>query len=73
MVAGQVRQLKVRNLAGEMVPLGSVATVNESGGPALVIRYNGITAAAVNGASLPGVSSGMVSRNAAICSGVSAM
>lgn len=58
----QVRQLKVRNLAGEMVPLGSVATVSESGGPALVIRYNGITAAAVNGASLPGVSSGTVTQ-----------
>lgn len=56
----QVRNLKVRNLAGEMVPLGSVAAVSESGGPALVIRYNGITAAAVNGASLPGVSSGTV-------------
>ena len=56
----QVRQLKVRNLSGEMVPLGSVAAVTESGGPALVIRYNGITAAAVNGASQPGVSSGTV-------------
>jgi multidrug efflux pump len=56
----QVRQLKVRNLKGEMVPLGSVATVSESGGPALVIRYNGITAAAVNGGSVPGVSSGTV-------------
>jgi multidrug efflux pump len=56
----QVRNLKVRNSAGEMVPLGSVASVTESGGPALVIRYNGITAAAVNGASLPGVSSGTV-------------
>jgi multidrug efflux pump len=41
-----------------MVPLGSVASVNDSGGPALVIRYNGATAAAINGASLPGVSSG---------------
>jgi multidrug efflux pump len=56
----QVRQLKVRNLSGEMVPLGSVASVNDSGGPALVIRYNGATAAAINGASLPGVSSGTV-------------
>jgi multidrug efflux pump len=56
----QVRQLKVRNLSGEMVPLGSVAAITESGGPALVIRYNGITAAAVNGASQPGVSSGTV-------------
>jgi multidrug efflux pump len=41
-----------------MVPLGSVSSVNEVGGPALVIRYNGITAAAVNGGSSPGVSSG---------------
>jgi multidrug efflux pump len=56
----QVRQLKVRNLSGEMVPLGSVASVEDSGGPALVIRYNGKTAAAINGASLPGVSSGTV-------------
>jgi multidrug efflux pump len=43
-----------------MVPLGSVAHVSEIGGPALVIRYNGKTAAAVNGGSLPGVSSGTV-------------
>lgn len=56
----QVRQLKVRNLAGEMVPLGSVSSITETGGPALVIRYNGVTAAAVNGASLPGVSTGTV-------------
>ena len=56
----QVRQLKVRNLAGEMVPLGSVTQVSEIGGPALVIRYNGVTAAAMNGGSLPGVSTGTV-------------
>jgi len=56
----QVQQLKVRNLAGQMVPLGSVAQVSETGGPALVIRYNSVTAAAVNGGSLPGVSSGTV-------------
>src|SRR5204863_5975040 len=48
----QVRQLKVRNGKGEMVPLGSVAEIKETGGPALVIRYNGVTAAAVNGGSL---------------------
>ena len=58
----QVRQLKVRNQKGEMVPLGSVASVSPTGGPALVIRYNGVTAAAVNGSSLPGVSSGTVIR-----------
>jgi multidrug efflux pump len=55
-----VRQLKVRNQKGEMVPLGSVASVSPTGGPGLVIRYNGVTAAAVNGSSLPGVSSGTV-------------
>jgi multidrug efflux pump len=58
----QVRQLKVRNSAGEMVPLGSVASIKPTGGPALVIRYNGATAAAVNGSSAPGVSSGTVIR-----------
>lgn len=56
----QVRQLRVRNSKGEMVPLGSVANISPKGGPALVIRYNGVTAAAVNGGSLPGVSSGTV-------------
>jgi len=56
----QVRQLKVRNAEGRMVPLGSVSSINDIGGPALVIRYNGVTAAAINGGSLPGVSSGSV-------------
>ncbi len=58
----QVRQLKVRNSDGQMVPLGSVAEITPVGGPALVVRYNGVTAAAVNGGSLPGVSSGTVIR-----------
>jgi multidrug efflux pump len=56
----QVRQLKVRNSNAEMVPLGSVTNISAVGGPALVVRYNGVTAAAVNGGSLPGVSSGIV-------------
>ncbi|MGD9722662.1 MAG: efflux RND transporter permease subunit [Pirellulales bacterium] len=56
----QVRQLKVRNDQDEMVPLGSLADIQETGGPALVVRYNAVTAAAVNGGSLPGVSSGTV-------------
>jgi len=45
-----------------MVPLGSVASITEIAGPALVVRYNGKTAAAINGGSLPGVSSGTVIR-----------
>jgi len=59
----QVRQLKLRNANGEMVPLGSVAEISAIGGPAIVSRYNGVTAAAVNGGSLPGVSSGAVIKS----------
>jgi hydrophobe/amphiphile efflux-1 (HAE1) family protein len=55
-----VRQLKVRNAGGQMVPIGSIAVVRPIGGPAMVTRYNGVAAAAINGASLPGVSSGEV-------------
>ncbi len=58
----QVQQLKVRNVTGQMVPLGSVSNISETGGPGLIIRYNGVTAAAVNGSSLPGVSTGTVIR-----------
>jgi multidrug efflux pump len=55
-----VRQLKVRNSKGEMIPLGTVATVHDSSGPVMVTRYNLYPAAAVSGNSLPGVSSGTV-------------
>jgi multidrug efflux pump len=58
--AEDVRQLKVRNSAGEMVPLATVATVEDVGGPLMITRYNMRTAAPLNGASLPGVSSGTV-------------
>jgi multidrug efflux pump len=53
-----VRRLDVRAPSGEMVPLGTVAHVRETSGPTMVVRYNMWPAAAVNGASLPGVSSG---------------
>src|SRR5262249_21319838 len=55
-----VKLLKVRNADGDMVPLGSVAEVRDSAGPMQVIRYNMFPAAQVNGASLPGVSTGDV-------------
>jgi multidrug efflux pump len=55
-----VKLLQVRNRDGKMVPLGSVADVRPVGGPVMVTRYNNKTAAAINGASLPGVSSGDV-------------
>ncbi len=55
-----VRQLKVRNADGDMVPLGSVAEVQDSAGPIQITRYNMFPAAAINGAFLPGVSTGEV-------------
>jgi len=55
-----VRQLKVRNGDGDMVPLGAVSDVQDSAGPVQITRYNMFPAAAINGASLPGVSTGQV-------------
>ncbi|MEW6354056.1 MAG: efflux RND transporter permease subunit [Pseudomonadota bacterium] len=57
-VASDIMQLKTRNAAGEMVPLGSVLTVNPSYGPDRVLRYNGYLSADLNGAPAPGFSSG---------------
>ena len=56
----QISQFRVRNAAGGMVPLGAVCSVYESSGPSMVLRYNGVSAAAVNGSTAPGVSSGAV-------------
>jgi multidrug efflux pump len=55
-----IRQLKVRNADGDVVPLGAVAEVQDSAGPVQITRYNMLPAAAINGASLPGVSTGDV-------------
>src|SRR5581483_106958 len=54
----QIKLLKVRNSRGEMVPLGTVLSVKEVGGPLLVTRYNMYPAAVVVGGARPGVSSG---------------
>jgi multidrug efflux pump len=53
-----VKQLKVRNARGDMVPLSSVVDIKPRGGPLLIMRYNGKTAATINGASAPTMSSG---------------
>ncbi len=58
MQAADVQQLKVRNADGKMVPLGTVAEVQDIGGPVMVTRYNTYTAAAVNGNTAPGTSTG---------------
>jgi multidrug efflux pump len=53
-----IAQLKVRNNAGAMVPLGSLVNVSETTGPDTAMRYNGFRAADLNGAAAPGSSSG---------------
>jgi multidrug efflux pump len=60
--AESVKQLKVRNVDGDMVPLGSVIDIRDSAGPVTVTRYNMFPAATITGASLPGVSTGDVLR-----------
>jgi multidrug efflux pump len=57
-----IKQMKVRNADGDMVPLGSVVDIRDSGGPLTVTRYNMFPAATLTGASLPGVSTGDVLR-----------
>jgi multidrug efflux pump len=56
--ADNIAQLKVRNAAGAMIPLGSVVQVKESHGPDQSLRYNGYPAADINGGPAPGFSSG---------------
>ncbi|HTN04084.1 MAG TPA: efflux RND transporter permease subunit, partial [Planctomycetaceae bacterium] len=56
--ASDLARLKVRNRDGEMIPLGTVCTVRESSSPLVVTRYNMYPAAAVNGNTAPGVSTG---------------
>jgi multidrug efflux pump len=53
-----MRRLQVRNAKGRMVPLGALASVEPVGGPFLLTRYNMYPAAAINGGSVPGMSSG---------------
>ena len=56
--ADDITQLKTRNGAGEMVPLGSLMSVEPTFGPTRVTRYNGFPSADINGAPKPGFSSG---------------
>jgi multidrug efflux pump len=53
-----IRQLKVRNKDGQMVPLGAVADIRQTNGPLVLTRYNMYPAAAINANAAPGVSSG---------------
>ena len=51
-------QIKVRNTAGDMIPLASIMTLDESYGPESALRYNAYRAADLNGDAAPGYSSG---------------
>ncbi len=53
-----IKQLKVRNNLGEMVPLGAFTTPRFVSGPVMVSRYNMYPAAAVHAEPAPGTSSG---------------
>lgn len=54
----QISQLKVPNLNGDMIPLGSFINVSQSSGPDRVMHYNGFTTAEINGGPAAGVSTG---------------
>ncbi|MDQ0475068.1 efflux RND transporter permease subunit [Labrys wisconsinensis] len=51
-------KIYVRNSAGEMVPLRSIASVSTQLGPQTISRYNNYRSITVNGSPAPGVSSG---------------
>jgi multidrug efflux pump len=53
-----IGKLKVRNNAGQMVPLQTLVSVRNTSGPAAVNRYNMFTSAEINGNMAPGTSSG---------------
>ncbi|WLD13366.1 efflux RND transporter permease subunit [Planctellipticum variicoloris] len=53
-----IRRLEVRNRDGQMIPLGTLATIRKTLGPQIVPRYNLYPSATINGSAAPGVSSG---------------
>jgi multidrug efflux pump subunit AcrB len=64
----KIKLLKVRNKDGDMVPLGSVLTVKQVGGPINIGRYNMYPAAAILGTTKPGVSTGQgIEEMEALC------
>jgi HAE1 family hydrophobic/amphiphilic exporter-1 len=53
-----IARLRTRSDSGAMVPLGSLATFQETSGPYRMPRYNLFSAVELQGAALPGVSTG---------------
>jgi multidrug efflux pump subunit AcrB len=54
----QIRKLQVKNSQGRMVRLGTLLDVHDTSGPAMLLRYNLYSAAAITGEAAPGTSSG---------------
>ncbi len=53
-----IRRLEVRNREGQMIPLGTFATIQKTLGPQIVPRYNLYPSATINGSAAQGISSG---------------
>jgi HAE1 family hydrophobic/amphiphilic exporter-1 len=53
-----IRRLDVRNLSGQMIPMGTFVDVQETFGPQVIPRYNLYPSAQLNGEPAPGYSSG---------------
>ncbi|WP_202759109.1 efflux RND transporter permease subunit [Delftia acidovorans] len=58
MQAEDIGRLKLRNAAGDMIPLSAFVRITRSSGPDRVIHYNGFPSADISGGPAPGYSSG---------------
>jgi hydrophobe/amphiphile efflux-1 (HAE1) family protein len=64
----KIKELKVRNAQGQLLPLGAVVSVKAIGGPINIGRYNMYHAAAILGATMDGVSTGQgIEEMEALC------
>jgi HAE1 family hydrophobic/amphiphilic exporter-1 len=57
-----IGRLEVRNMSGQMVPLGTLVKVEKRLGPLVIPRYNLYPSASVNGSAAPGYSSGQAMK-----------
>jgi len=53
-----IDRLEVRNAAGDMIPMGTLAQVRDTVGPSVITRFNMFPAASITGVPAPGKSSG---------------
>jgi hydrophobe/amphiphile efflux-1 (HAE1) family protein len=53
-----ISNLRVRNINGELIPIGSFVNITDTTGPESTTRYNGFRSADLSGGPTPGVSSG---------------